>query len=60
LQEKVAINFFEDHKGYIQIVPKSIEIEAQNGTWNQNISVTGLKPGHFEVVGNSTPSGIIE
>lgn len=60
LPENIVIKLYEDHKGYIQIVPNSIEVEAVNGTWNRSISVTGLKPGHFEVVGNSTPAGYIE
>jgi hypothetical protein len=60
LEENIIINFYENHNGYIHIVPNSIEIEPQNGTWNRSICVLGVKPGHIEVVANSTPIGVVE
>lgn len=60
MTEKITINFYQDHQGYVEVNPNSIDIDPTKEPWNLNLSLVGLSPGHIEIVGNSTPNGIAE
>lgn len=43
------------------VTPKSFEIPAnKNENWSEIISFYGARPGHVEIVGNATPTGVID
>lgn len=57
----VTINFFENHHELIVVTPSRFEIPENSGeNWSQVISLFGKNPGHVEIVGNSTPNGIVD
>jgi hypothetical protein len=60
LDHNVNVTFHTDHVGYIQIIPESVVIEPQNGTWHQSISVRALKPAQIEVVGKVEPFDVVK
>ena len=54
------MRLFEDHE-LVKITPNEFTIPANpSKNWSQIISFYGEKPGHVEVVGNSTPTGVVE
>ncbi len=60
LDQNVSVTFHADHVGYIQIIPESVVIEPQNGTWHQSILVRAFKPAQIEVVGKVEPFDVVK
>ncbi len=58
LSEEVKINFSANHRDLIEILPDSVELNANSTQFN--ISVEGQIPGHVDISGSSSPAGIID
>lgn len=57
----LTVNFYENHGQIIVISPTEFTIPVNSdGDWNQVIRFFGENPGHVEVVGNATPTGVVD
>ena len=57
----LTVNFVENHEDIIVITPNRFVIPASsNDAFKQSINFYGVKPGHIEVAGNATPTGIVD
>lgn len=57
----MTIYFEANHHDLIVINPSSFVIPANaEDSWSQTIRFTGENPGHIEILGNSTPAGVVE
>lgn len=61
-KENFTVRFYEDHAELLEIFPSVIQVPAKfnNNTWTQQLCILGQKPGHVEVLGNSTPVGVAD
>lgn len=60
INSSLTVRLFEEHE-LVKITPNEFTIPVNpSKDWSQIISFYGEKPGHVEVVGNSTPAGVAE
>jgi cystinosin len=59
LNQEVSINFTQNHHDLIALTPDFVKLPT-NQTYNFNISLQGLSPGHVDVTGTANPKDIID
>jgi cystinosin len=59
ISRDLIVTLTENHDKVIGISPRDFNVSATSQDWTQIINFFGESPGHVEIVGKATPTGIV-